>query len=305
MSIDYYNDDKYIKSGTTQFIKVRMSNKADNLSVPLDIRQNETKKKVKHVLFVSSAQNGNNFSIGKSSETNYIYSSSNLFYLAELGTYLEPEGNNAKGIEAIFQFNISPDLWKKLGGTDEIDYLDCDFWIITAVDKSKKYKQAPIKTITLWRGELYPQNNCKKIKLKVQNPYISCNAGEEQTIYLSKGQKDINVHVNGTVLRDNGKKLSYYWEKAKTVFSKSKVGTILLNIGKHSLTFRVKAKDENNAKASFAPTSSANEASDNVIITIKPYTPGDEDDESTNTASSWDPNEKVGIKGAGGKSCVR
>lgn len=49
---------------------------------------------------------------------------------------------------------------------------------------------------------------------------------------------------------------------------------------------------------------SETEAEDEVVITINPYTPGDEDDESTSTASSWDPNEKVGTAGVGENNCV-
>ena len=76
-------------------------------------------------------------------------------------------------------------------------------------------------------------------------------------------------------------------------------------VGTHTLTFHIKVDENKQGKSTRSKTSSENEATDNVVIKVVPYTPGDEDEEGTNTASSWDPNEKVGIKGAGGKSAVK
>ena len=99
------------------------------------------------------------------------------------------------------------------------------------------------------------------------------------------------------------KKLSYFWEKAQTVFGNSLESSIKLGVGTHKLTFKIKADAPRNIN-SRSNISSETEAEDDVIITVKPYTPGDEDDESTSTASSWDPNEKVGTAGVGDNNCL-
>ena len=43
---------------------------------------------------------------------------------------------------------------------------------------------------------------------------------------------------------------------------------------------------------------------DYLVVEIKPYTPGDEEEEETQPLSSYDPNEKIGYNGVGDKSCV-
>ena len=82
-------------------------------------------------------------------------------------------------------------------------------------------------------------------------------------------------------------------------------GTIPLGVGTHTLSFDVEVENAIQSGARRSQSLSKDTISDDVIIKVKPYTPGDECGESTSTASSWDPNEKIGIKGAGGKSCVR
>ena len=91
----------------------------------------------------------------------------------------------------------------------------CDFWFISAVDKSSEYNDSPIRKIKLWKGELYPNkdsDNCKKVTLKVRKPKLACNAGEDQTITLGKGETTAKITVNGIVEKDNGLKLSYSWK---------------------------------------------------------------------------------------------
>ncbi len=157
--------------------------------------------------------------------------------------------------------------------------------------------------IEFWKGELDPSDNTKSIKVVLLNPNLACDADNNRTITLRKGKKSRDVTVTGTVERDNGKKLSYYWEKAKNIFGNSLESSINLGVGTHKLTFRIKA-DEQMKVRSRSDIASETEAEDEVVITIKPYTPGDEDDESTSTASSWDPNEKVGTAGVGENNCV-
>lgn len=304
----YYGPNDYIQGGTTEYLKMDVSNNADNLTVPLDIRGDETNKHTVQTLFVSKHDNLSNNSVVKDKESiSSISTNVDLYYVAHHGAYYDPEGRTSvDGLENAFRFNFSSKLWELLGGTDEIEYMDCDFWLIAAVDKSsdyKDYKEVPTRSVKLWKGELYPSDNCTKVTLRVKNPNLSCDAGNDQTVKLKKGETTANIKVSGVVERDNGKELSYSWENGNSLFSMSTDGTTALGVGKHTLTFRIKAKNENNTRA--YDTSSENEAEDDVTIIVQPYTPGDEDDESTSTASSWDPNEKVGIKGVGGKSCVK
>lgn len=305
-NLKYYGSKDYIQVGTTDYLKMDIENKADNLTVPLDIRMDETCKHAAQVLFVSKTNSSNSKSVKKDKKSiSYITSNADLYYLAHHGGYYDPEGNtSAEGLENAFSFTFTSELWKKLGGTDDMEYMYCDFWLISAVDKSSEYMNSPTRTVMLWKGELYPADNCKIVTLKVKRPTLECDAGKDRPYIIDCHQDYVNVDVNGIVVRDNGKPLSYFWEKNGNVFSHSKTGTIPLGVGRHRLTFRIKVKDENNVKAAFASTSSVNEATDDVYITVKKGT-CDEEEEETKILWSWDPNEKVGIRGAGGKSCVR
>ena len=301
-SMDLSNPDSndYIQAGTIEELDLQMKNNADNFTVPLDIRQNETNKQTLQALFVSKHLPSNEHSYKKDKELiSYIETDVDLYFLDKKECYCGPE----EELKETFSFNINSDLWNKLDGGSE-EFILCDFWFITAVDKSFEYDVSPIRNIKLWKGELYPHkdsDNCKKVTLKVRNPGLVCNAGEDQTITLDKGETTAKITVNGIVEKDNGLNLSYSWVYKNSEFSTTTNGYISLGVGEHTLTFRIEAKAEDNPGVEI----SNNEAEDDVVITVKPYTPGDEDDEGTNTASSWDPNEKVGIKGAGGKSAVK
>ena len=324
ISIDpYYDGNNYLETGTTENVKVKFKNTADNFTIPLNIRENEVRRSVANALFITNSNNSNEYFIVKNKDgISEVRTKTPIYLLGYDTSYGDISKDETKESEANISFNISTELWNQLAGKEkDKDYIYCDLWFIPGSDKSSLLKGwadssasmyytlsewKPLNVIQLWKGELYSDNNViKKEKVKVQRPTLECDAGKDRTYKLGKGQKIMNINVNGIVERDNGMNLSYYWEKDNSVFSNSKNGNIPLRVGSHTLTFHIKAQNSNNTKVAFAPASSANEASDNVIITIKPYTPGDEDDESTNTVSSWDPNEKVGIKGAGGKSCVR
>ena len=301
-SMDLSNPDSndYIQAGTIEELDLQMKNNADNFTVPLDIRQNETNKQTLQALFVSKHLPSNKHSYKKDKELiSYIETDVDLYFLDKKECYCGPE----EELKETFSFNINSDLWNKLDVGSE-EFILCDFWFISAVDKSFEYNVSPIRNIKLWKGELYPHkdsDNCKKVTLKVRTPGLVCNAGEDQTITLDKGETTAKITVNGIVEKDNGLNLSYSWVYKNSEFSTTTNGYISLGVGEHTLTFRIEAKAEDNPGMEI----SNNEAEDDVVITIKPYTPGDEDDEDTNTASSWDPNEKVGIKGAGGKSAVK
>lgn len=301
--LTYYGGNNYIHAGTTDWLKIKVKNNADNMTVPLNIRQSETSSHATHVLYVSKKNNNNKatLQIDKDNISSFSFNT-DLYYLGTRYYYIEPgEETSDKVLNNTIDFNFTSKLWKELDGSDE-EYDEFDFWLVSGIDKSSDYKSNNIRSVKLWKGELYPSDNCNKITLRVQNPNLSCEAGNDQTVKLKKGETTTNINVSGTVERDKGKSLSYFWEKAKSVFSNTKEGSISLGVGKHRLTFRIKAGNDNSTRA---VSSSENEAEDDVLITVMPYTPGDEDDESTSTASSWDPNEKVSIKGAGGKSCVK
>lgn len=300
--MEYYGTDKYIHGGTTDWVKIKVKNNADNLTVPLDIRQRESSSKATHVLYVSKTNNNSKCQIQKDKDNlSSVSFNVDLHYLGARSYYIEPDKESSDAeLNNVINFNFSSKLWKELDGPED-DYADFDFWLVSGVDKSSDYKTSYTRNVQLWKGELDPSDNCKKFTLKVKNPNLSCKAGNDRTIKLKKNETETNVNVSGTVERDNGNVLSYFWEKAKSVFSNAKEGNISLGVGKHRLTFRIKSEGNSTRAAS----SSENEAEDDVVITVEPYTPGDDDEESTSTASSWDPNEKVSIKGAGSKSCVK
>lgn len=323
-NIKPYRDGRdYIKSGTKESVSVSISNRADNETVPLDVRVNAIQPITSNTLFITNSDNSSKYSVSKNKDGySQIISEADLYILGYNSDYCNISSNNNEE-ESNIEFTISSALWGELtGNKKDEDYIYCDLWFVAACDKeyllgdwynSSKSMYYPFansvkgfKVIKLAQGELYAQNNVFiKESVKVRNPNLSCDAGNDQVITLKKGETTTDVAVNGIVKRDNDKTLSYSWENKNTIFSTSTDGNISLGVGKYPLTFRIKAEMEEGAKASRTLSANENEAEDDVVITVRPYTPGDEDDEGTNTASSWDPNEKVGIKGAGGKSAVK
>ena len=328
VSIDpYYDGNNYLETGTTENVKVKFKNTADNFTIPFNIRENEVRKSVANTLFIANSNKTNEYSIVKNKDgLSEVRTKTPIYLLGYDTSYGDISKDEAKESEANISFNISTELWNKLAGEEkDKDYIYCDLWLIPGsdgaafrpsyyygdLDNISAYYilDAPTGTsfnnIKLWKGELYPDNNVIiRERVKVKRPTLECDAGKDRLYILDCHQDYVNVDVNGIVVRDNGKPLSYFWEKNGNVFSHSKTGTIPLGVGRHRLTFRIKVKDENNVKAAYAPTSSVNEATDDVYITVKKGT-CDEEEEETKTAWSWDPNEKVGIRGAGGKSCIR
>lgn len=329
VSIDpYYDGNNYLETGTTENVKVKFKNTADNFTIPFNIRENEVRKSVANTLFIANSNKTNEYSIVKNKDgLSEVRTKTPIYLLGYDTSYGDISKDEAKESEANISFNISTELWNKLAGEEkDKDYIYCDLWLIPGsdgaafrpsyyygdLDNISAYyiPDAPTGTsfnnIKLWKGELYPDNNVIiRERVKVKRPTLECDAGKDRLYILDCHQDYVNVDVNGIVVRDNGKPLSYFWEKNGNVFSHSKTGTIPLGVGRHRLTFRIKVKDENNVKAAYAPTSSVNEATDDVYITVKKGTCDEEEEEETKTAWSWDPNEKVGIRGAGGKSCVR
>jgi len=318
----YQNGKDYIQSGTRESIKVSIENRADNATIPLNVRVNAVQPIAANTLFITNSENSSNYSYSKDKEGfSQIIANTDLYILGYNSDYCDIS-SDGKDRKSDIEFTISSSLWDKLAGNNkDKDFINCTLWFIAACDKefllgdwynSSKSMYYPFsdfdysyRTIKLARGELYAKNNVDTVSVRVKNPKLACSAGDDRVVKLQKGQKETSVTLYGKVTRDNGKTLSYYWEKAKSVFSTSENGSISLGVGKHRLTFRIQTEGGGNARSLRTPSSSENEAEDDVVITVEPYTPGDDDDESTSTASSWDPNEKVGIKGAGGKACVK
>lgn len=311
----------YLQSGTKESVQISIENRAENSSVPLDVRLNEVQPISANTLFITKNGTSTQYVINKDKDGySQIKTESDLYILGYNSDYynISKSDNEQK---SDIEFTITSSLWDKIAEKDkDSDFIYCDLWLIAACDKqhllgdwynSSKSMYYPLsesgyhfRNIKLTQGELYSQNNIYiKRAVKVRNPKLACSAGDDMTVKLKKNEEETNITLFGQVTRDQGKTLSYYWEKAKSVFSKSKEGNISLGVGKHRLTFRITA--ENSSNNTRASSSSEDEAEDDVVITVEPYTPGDDDEESTSTASSWDPNEKVSIKGAGSKSCVK
>lgn len=310
--INYIADDidneKPIQCGTSQKISCYVKNKIDNFSVPKIERDNKLYANVTNNIYVSS-YGENNYTL--KSDKNNLYSISILnpvYYLTSNSVNVIKSGGLFAESQCIsFNINISSDLWDKIAGAERNENtIERYLWLVTGLPQwdANAFSTSPT-SLNFWKGEMNPKDNIKIQKVTLKNPKLACNAGIDRVIKLLKGQATTNVSVSGTVERDNGKKLSYSWEKGNSVFSTATEGTVALGVGRHPLTFRITAEGDGNARSLRAPTSSENEAEDDVVITVEPYTPGDDDDESTSTASSWDPNEKVGIKGAGSKACVK
>ena len=300
-------DLKNIEAGTKESLKVTVSNNADNLSVSLEDRESKTRVKTCHVLYVTRSVNAKpGYRLPETNgEIAFLHTDFPLYYLDESDKYVTTN-DDIQFPYVTFDFNISYSLWKKLGGNDEMEYLDCDFWVVSGVDKtSSTYKDGSVYSVQFWKGELRPHDNVLHEILRVYNPKISCDAGKDQVHRLGKDKKTVFVSVLGTVENGEGRNLHYAWNSGNQVFSSSRSGGIYLGVGKHTLSFEVEDATDYKAKGRQAPKSFNDTVYDDVSITVLPYIPGDEDDESTETASSWDPNEKVGIRGAGGKSCIR
>ena len=300
-------DLKNIEAGTKESLKVTVSNNADNLSVSLEDRESKTRVKTCHVLYVTRSVNAKpGYRLPETNgEIAFLNTDFPLYYLDESDKYVTTN-DDIQFPYVTFDFNISYSLWKKLGGNDEMEYLDCDFWVVSGVDKtSKTYKDASVYSVQFWKGELRPHDNVLHETLRVFKPKISCDAGKDQVHRLGEDETSVFVSVYGTVENSEGRNLHYAWNSGNQVFSSSKSGGIYLGVGTHTLSFEVEDVTDYKGKGRQAPKSFNDTVYDDVSITVLPYIPGDEDDESTETASSWDPNEKVGIKGAGGKSCIR
>lgn len=291
-----------MKAGAHETLTVAIDNHADNYSVSFMVRHDLTTQASCHALYVARKGSGNpRYTTDMTDYTTYVSTPSNLHYLGQLEHYESLDGDGV--FLKPFTFNIDHDLWKQLGGTDDTEELECDFWVIAGVDRTGNFRKDAPGNVKLWKGELHPKDNCQVFTLKVKKPELSCDAGEDQVITLQKGQRTANVRVNGKVLKGNGSELSYRWNNGASTFASSLDGSLPLGVGTHPLRFTIqlsgKNKDKRRAPSAFA------ECSDEMTVCVKPYVPYEEESKSMAVLVSCDPNEKIGYNGAGGKGCVR
>ena len=309
--INYVSDDieasEPFKCGTNQNITCYIKNEIDNFSIPQEERELKLHQYVVNGLYVSSyGKDTYNHKIDK----NGIYSltlSEPIYHISTNYDIINSGGYSASSKKINIVFNINSKLWDILAGEEnKKDSIERYLWLVSGLNQSEFNSPFTPTSLKFWEGEMDPSDNVLIKKVTLLNPNLSCDAGKEQIIELKKGEKETKVSVNGIVERNNNDwKLTYLWKKGNSVFSNSTDGNIDLGVGTYSLAFRIEAEDIGKTNTRATSFETENMAEDYVNITIKPYTPGDEDNEYTNTASSMDPNEKVGIKGAGGKACVK
>lgn len=296
-----------IQCGTSQTVNLLVKNSVDNFTIPLKERQYKMKACFECAMYVSM-YGQDDCSLKKGKDKTYSLNFANpIYYLGFNNTkIIDAGGLNAESQEVPITFNITTNIWNELAGNKKDDNtIEAYLWVIAGKPQYNEGTGNKVSTVSLWKGELDPTNNYKAVKVTLKNPKLACFAGDDKTYKMSKGETLKKISVVGEVLRDNGKKLTFLWEKLSKQFSSSQTATIELPVGTHTLKFKIHGDNQSKAKALVGTNyNTETDAEDEVVITIKPYTPGDEDDEGTNTASSWDPNEKVGIKGVGSGSCV-
>ena len=301
------NNNEPIQCGTIHSISCDIKNELDNFSVEEKERSHKISKNAKNGLYLSRfAEENVNVKCSRDGFCSFQMKEP-LYLLEGNGDVVNARGKDATSKEITFDVNISKELWETIASNEaKQDTIVRYLWLVTGLDKNKKENSlSSTKSLYCWEGEMDPMDNIDIKKVKLVNPGLACNAGKNRIVKLKKGETTADVHVNGVVERDNGKELVHNWLFKNDIFSEDLEGNIPLGVGTHTLTFHIKVDENKQGKSTRSKTSSENEATDNVVIKVVPYTPGDEDDEGTNTASSWDPNEKVGIKGAGGKSAVK
>lgn len=301
-----------IQCGTTNYITSFIKNEIDNYSVPQQERTRKIYQNVTNGLYLSNyGEKDNIYRVISDRENFYSYSLTYPIYNLDMSSYFVIDASykdgNASSKQISFDINIDKELWKTIAGNEaKQDTIVRYLWLVTGLDKNNKENSlSSTKLLYCWEGEMDPWDNIEIKKIKLVNPGLACNAGKNRVVKLKKGETTADVHVYGVVERDNGKELVHNWLFKNDIFSEDLEGNIPLGVGTHTLTFHIKVDENKQGKSTRSKTSSENEATDNVVIKVIPYTPGDEDEEGTNTASSWDPNEKIGIKGAGGKSAVK
>ena len=291
-----------VQAGVYEALTVDIDNHADNYSVSFIDRYNLSELASCHALYVARKGSGTpRYTTDMTDYTTYVSTPSNLHYLGQLEHYESLDGDGV--FLKPFTFNIDHDFWKQLGGTDDTEEIECDFWVIAGVDRKGNFRNDAPGNVKLWKGELHPKDNCQVFTLKVKKPELSCDAGADQVITLSKGQRTANVRVSGKVLKGNGNDLSYRWSNGASVFASSLDGALPLGVGKHLLRFTIQISEKNKGKHR-APSAVA-ESSDEMTVLVKPYMPCEEESKSVAVLVSCDPNEKIGYNGAGGKGCVR
>ena len=271
-------------AGTSHFITLSYSNRADNFTVDPQLIYQTFFRNSGNALFVSkdSILDVNDYSIGEDKQ------------------FASPQ---SELIPYDMKVNFSQDLWKYLGGDENTKSIDCYLIYATGI----KYPQlvtgrtlSPPKLTnqqltSFWQGELYPNNNITHKKITIYNPDLWCYAGGNQTLTFKKDETVCQVEFKGEAKSFIFSEPTYKWYYQGKIIATQKSFVHEFPVGIHEI------KLESTGLNLF----STETATDYATITVKPYTPGDDGgSSSTSTLISWDPNEKVGIKGAGDNDCV-
>ena len=268
-----------IVGGTQTDIELSYTNRADNHSIPKEFAQGMFEKNSENYLYVSTEAilDGRAFQIDK--DVNFALPETTTLPYKRTVTFSKP-------------------LWEHLGGTDDTNSIEC--YLIYAVGMDKKHPFTP------WEGDLYPENNIASKKIIIYNSDLWCDAGEDQTLKLNKGSDTRNVSFNGESETSLSGETKYSWVYKGNIISEAKSFNYDFPVGIHKISLTV--------------SNGARSASDHLTITIKPLHPADPPpggspggpggigdpggSGSYAIAFSHDPNEKVGVNGAGGKDCV-
>jgi hypothetical protein len=221
----YQNGKDYIQAGTKESVIVSYENRADNETIPLDLRVMAFLRDAANTIFITN-NNSPEPSYNKDKDGySMIKSKVDLYVLGYNSDYCDIS-TNEKIKETMIDFTISSALWDKLAGSQrDSTYIYCDLWFVGACDKEHllgdgsetmyhpfSYLEKSYRDIKLIKGELFAHNNIFiERSVKIKNPYLACNAGDDRVIKLQKGQEQTNVTLYGKVTKDNGKSLSYYW----------------------------------------------------------------------------------------------
>jgi hypothetical protein len=258
-----------LKVGSGKQIDIYIENRADNHTIPHNARDNQLYSKIRHNLFLVPEG------------TLPVKTTKPILQLRGI---VDPKDTR----HYYPTINITEETWKTIGGNDNIDHIDCDLILKTGMDADESKDPAN----DYWKGELYTENNTAKVKIRVTKSDIKCDAGVDIVREDRDNDGVESIYREGKASSKRGEIKGYGWYWDGKMLSAESILRYDFPVGTHTVTFHVSDGVET--------------ATDEVIIEIKPYTPsGDEGgDASTTTIGAWDPNEKVGVKGAGDKDCI-
>lgn len=170
--LNYSSARNYFLCGVPEIVSLSVANNADNITIPKDVRVNETEnQKQDNVIALYVGRKGtkcraDNQENGRTkigfTQPVYLLTSSNHYI--DAGQIVQ---NPLPG------FVIPESYWSKLGGTKKDEFIDCEFFVLSGIEREKK-QDLPEKSTSfdIWAGELYPYNNVTAKTLKIKNPKL-------------------------------------------------------------------------------------------------------------------------------------